>query len=97
MRRTKKIAFMIPIAVLGIGLCLLYHWTGSLYPGIALHALSNSIPLGVSLNWSWQIPVLIVCSILAALTLARLIALLLGDRPVVRSGEAHGEVPAQTV
>ena len=90
------IAFMVPIALLGIGLCLLYHWTGSLYPGIALHALNNSIPLGIALNWSWQIPVLIVCSVVAALTIARLIALLLGDRPVWL-GEEPVEVPDQTV
>ncbi len=88
------IAFLVPIALFGIGLCLLYHWTGSLYPGIALHALNNSIPLGVALDWSWQIPVLIVCSLLASLTIARLMALLLGDRPV-RSGEEHSGVPGQ--
>ncbi len=74
------IAFMVPIVLFGTGLCLLYHWTGSLYPGIALHALNNSIPLGTALNWTWQTPVLMVCSTLAALTLARLIALRLGDR-----------------
>ncbi len=73
------IAFMVPLVVFGIGLCLLYHWTGSLYPGIALHALNNSIPLGTALNWTWQTPMLMVCSTLAALTVARLIALRLGD------------------
>jgi len=80
------IAFMVPILLIGIGLCLLYHWTGSLYPGIALHAFNNSIPLGTALNWSWQIPVLIVGSTLAALTIAWLLARLLGDRPP-RPGE----------
>jgi len=79
------IAFMVPIVLFGIGLCLLYHWTGSLYPGIALHALNNSIPLGAALHWTWQTPVLMVCSSLAALAIARLIALRLGDRHSVQA------------
>jgi len=78
------IAVMVPVVVFGIGLCLLYHWTGSLYPGIALHAIFNSIPLGAALDWTWQIPLLIACSTLATLTLARLIARRLGDRHPVR-------------
>lgn len=76
------IAFMVPIVLFGIGLCLLYHWTASLYPGIALHALNNSIPLAAALHWTWQTPVLMAGSILAALAIARLIAHWLGDRPV---------------
>ena len=72
------IAFMVPIVLFGAGLCLLYHWTGSLYPGIALHALNNSIPLAAALHWTWQTPVLMVGSTLAALAIARLIALGLG-------------------
>jgi len=47
------IAFMVPIVLIGAGLCLLHHWTGSLYPGIALHALNNSIPLAAALHWTW--------------------------------------------
>ncbi|MCA1697480.1 MAG: CPBP family intramembrane metalloprotease, partial [Actinobacteria bacterium] len=74
------IAFMVPIVLSGIGLSLLYHWTESLYPGIALHALNNSIPLAAALHWTWQTPLLMVGSTLAALAIARLIALRLGDR-----------------
>ncbi len=47
---------VIIIVPFGIGLCLLYHWTGSLYPGIAFHALGNSIPLAGALNWTWFKP-----------------------------------------
>ncbi len=72
------IAFMVPIVLFGAGLCLLYHWTESLYPGIALHALNNSIPLAAALHWTWQTPVLMVGLTLAALAIARLIALRLG-------------------
>jgi len=85
------ISFIIPIVLFGIGMCLLYHWTGSLYPCIALHALWNSLSLAPALNWSWQIPVLMVCSTLAALTIARLIALLLGDRPLPSGDERRAE------
>ena len=76
------IGFMVPIVLFGIALCLLYHWTESLYPGIALHAINNSIPLAVALHWTWQIPVLMAGSTLAALAIARLIALGLVTRPV---------------
>jgi len=67
-------AVLVAVALFGIGLCLLYHWTGSLYPCIAVHAVNNSIPLGAALNWTWQTPLLIVGSTLATLTIARLLA-----------------------
>ncbi len=44
-----------PLGLLGMGLCLLYNWTGSLYPCIAAHALNNSIAFGASQNWGWEI------------------------------------------
>ena len=37
------IALIVPVIVFGIGMCLLYHWTGSLYPGIAVHAFILSL------------------------------------------------------
>lgn len=73
------IALIVPVIVFGIGMCLLYHWTGSLYPGIAVHAFGNAIPLGAALHWTWQTPLLIVGSTLAALTIAWLLALVIGD------------------
>ncbi len=73
------IALIVPTIAFGIGMCLLYHWTGSLYPGIAVHAFNNAIPLGIALHWTWQTPVLIVCSTVAALTTAWLLAVVLGD------------------
>ncbi len=35
----------------GALLCLLYHRTGSLLPCMVLHALNNSLALGVSQSW----------------------------------------------
>jgi membrane protease YdiL (CAAX protease family) len=65
-------ADLVPLAVLGFALCLLYRATGSLYPCIAMHSLNNSIAFGVLEGWSWQIPILVVCS-LAVLTLLALV------------------------
>jgi len=84
------LAVMVPIVIVGIGLCLLYHWTESLYPGIAVHALNNSIPLGSALHWTWQTPVLMVCSTLVALTIARLIALALGGGHPIQATSTAG-------
>jgi len=43
--------FLVPLGVFGALLCLLYHRTGSLIPSIVLHALNNSLALGVSQHW----------------------------------------------
>ena len=77
---SSPVGYLVPLAFFGIGLCLLYQWTGSLYPSIALHALNNSIALGVNLDWSWQIPAMMVGSTIAALGCAWLLARALGDR-----------------
>ena len=60
------------------------------YPGIAVHALNNSIPLGSALHWTWQTPVLMVCSTLVALTIARLIALALGGGHPIQATSTAG-------
>lgn len=49
---------LVPLAGLGFGLCLLYRYTGSLYPCIAAHSLNNSLAFGALEHWGWQIPVL---------------------------------------
>jgi membrane protease YdiL (CAAX protease family) len=56
-------AFLLPLGFFGFALCLLYYRTGSLYPGIAVHCTNNSIAFGATQNWTWQIPVLLVCSL----------------------------------
>lgn len=61
-------ADLVPLAVLGFGLCLLYYQTGSLYPCIAAHSLNNSLAFGSLEGWGWQIPVL-MCAALAAIWL----------------------------
>jgi membrane protease YdiL (CAAX protease family) len=61
---------LVPLAVLGFGLCLLYRATGSLYPCIAAHCVNNSLAFGSLENWDWQIPVLMASSLLVLWLLA---------------------------
>jgi membrane protease YdiL (CAAX protease family) len=61
---------LVPLGLLGFGLCLLYRYTGSLYTSIAAHSLNNSLAFSSLEDWSWQIPVLIVGSLLAIAALA---------------------------
>jgi uncharacterized protein len=63
---------LIPLAGLGFGLCLLYRYTGSLYPPIVAHALNNSLAFASLESWSWQTPVLMACSLLGIGSLALL-------------------------
>ena len=48
---SAEVVFLVPLGVFGLLLCLLYHRTGSLLPCIVLHALNNSLALGVSQSW----------------------------------------------
>lgn len=86
---------LVPLAGLGFGLCLLYRYTGSLYPCIAAHSLNNSIAFAALEGWGWQAPVLIVGSFAAigALVLAGKRAGLIV--PETRAGA--GQVAAFTV
>ena len=68
---SAEAAFLLPLAFFGFTLCLLRERTGSLYPGIALHCMNNSLAFGVSQHWGWEIPVLFAC----ALSLISLVAL----------------------
>jgi uncharacterized protein len=57
---------LVPLMGLGFGLCLLYRYTGSLYPCFAAHSLNNSIAFGSLEGWAfWQVVVLMVASLSA--------------------------------
>jgi membrane protease YdiL (CAAX protease family) len=56
----SPIAFIVPLALLGMGLCFIREKTASLYPGIALHCLNNSLAMASSEHWSWEIPVVLI-------------------------------------
>jgi len=86
---SAPIGFTVPLAVFGFGLCLLYERTRSLYPCIALHALNNSVALGLTQKWTWEILPTMVGSVIASLTLAALLAHVLAGR----AGATAGPLP----
>lgn len=55
---------LLPLAALGFGLCLLYRYSGSLYPCMIAHSLNNSIAFASLEGWGWQAPVLIVSALI---------------------------------
>jgi membrane protease YdiL (CAAX protease family) len=65
----SPIAFIVPLALLGMGLALLREYSGSLYPGIALHCLNNAAAMSSSEHWSWQVPIVLVGAPLAIILL----------------------------
>ena len=69
---------LVPLAGLGFGLCLLYRYTGSLYPGIVAHALNNSIAFASLEGWGWQEFVVLIAGSLAAIGLLVLLFKRLG-------------------
>jgi membrane protease YdiL (CAAX protease family) len=83
-------ADLVPLAVLGFGLCLLYYYTGSLYPCIAAHSLNNSLAFGSLEGWGWQIPVLMVAALAAiwALVVALIRAGVISPEPSACAGDA---------
>ena len=57
-------ADLVPLGALGFGLCLVYRYTGSLYPGIGAHALNNSIAFASLESWNiGQGTVLVACAL----------------------------------
>ena len=48
----QTLAVLPPLAVLGFVFCMLYQYTGSLFPSIALHAVNNSISYAVTVKAS---------------------------------------------
>jgi membrane protease YdiL (CAAX protease family) len=77
----SPVGFLVPLALLGTVLCLVYWKTGSLLPCIALHSLNNCIALSTALDWGWQVPVL-MAGALAAIAAVLLPFVRRGDRVV---------------
>lgn len=56
--------FLVPLAVFGLLLCLLYWKTDSLRPARVRHALNNSVACGVTMEWpAWAVVATIAGSI----------------------------------
>ena len=54
---------LVPLAALGFGLCLLYRYSGSLYPCMIAHSLNNCLAFSGLEGWGWQFRVLAVCAL----------------------------------
>jgi membrane protease YdiL (CAAX protease family) len=87
---SSPIGYALPLAIFGFGLCVLYQRTGSLYPGIALHAVNNAFALGLDQGWSWEIAPVMVGAVAVSVGLAALLARALDSR----AGRAVGPLPA---
>jgi membrane protease YdiL (CAAX protease family) len=74
---------LLPLAVFGFGLCVVYAKTGSLYPAIALHAINNAIAFATVLDWTWEMPLLVAGSLAACGLVARAGAQAFPPRPAV--------------
>jgi membrane protease YdiL (CAAX protease family) len=58
------------LAVFGFGACLLFWFTGSLLPCVALHAGNNALVMSIGGDWTWQVPVaMVACVTLSVLLL----------------------------
>jgi membrane protease YdiL (CAAX protease family) len=84
-------ADLVPLAVLGVLLCLVYRYTGSLYPCIALHSLNNSIAFASLEGWSVGDALLLLSGALATLALLALALIRAGViTPAPRLGAPDG-------
>ncbi|MGH2864426.1 MAG: lysostaphin resistance A-like protein [Solirubrobacteraceae bacterium] len=80
---------LLPLAALGFGLCLLYRYSGSLYPCMIAHSLNNSIAFSSLEGWGWQAPLLIVSALLGigvVVLVAKRVGLIAPDTRLLRSG-----------
>ena len=60
---------LLPLAALGFGLCLLYRYTGSLYPCMAAHSLHNSSAFAGLEGWNFAQGVLLAAAALGGIWL----------------------------
>jgi membrane protease YdiL (CAAX protease family) len=52
---------MLPaLAIFGFAACMLFWFTGSLLPSVAVHAFNNALVLSVLAGWSWQAPLALI-------------------------------------
>ena len=88
---SSPIGQLVPLAIFGAGLCMLYHWTGSLYLPIALHAINNAIAFGAGEeHWRWWIVLLVIAgAVMVSLLVAAAIGRLLGT-----GSRGHSAAPA---
>jgi len=62
--------FLVPLAVLGVMLCIVRWRTGSLLPCIALHAINNALAFGIAEDWTGGQTLLLVAGAVGVTMLA---------------------------
>jgi membrane protease YdiL (CAAX protease family) len=62
--------FLVPLAILGVMLCVVREQTGSLLPCIALHTFNNGLAFGVTEEWSAWATLLLAAGAVATTLLA---------------------------
>ncbi len=81
--------------LIGIGLCYLFARTGRLLPGMFAHSINNAIVTPLAVGWTWQVPFVVVGSLVAVLALAALVSRRRGTwDPVGLGGAGAGPVVA---
>ena len=60
---------LLPLAVMGFLLAVIFWISKSLLPCVALHAANNALVLSLSLGWTWQVPLAVVGAASAAVLL----------------------------
>ena len=55
-----------PLAALGFALCLMYEATGSILPGVCVHAINNMVAFGVDKQGSWAVGAVVAALVVAA-------------------------------
>ncbi|HWF74991.1 MAG TPA: CPBP family intramembrane glutamic endopeptidase, partial [Solirubrobacteraceae bacterium] len=66
---SAAVKYLVPLAFLGFLLCLLRWKTGSLYPGMAMHSVNNSLAFGID-ELHWHAGKLIAMALLALAAIA---------------------------
>jgi hypothetical protein len=89
---SSPVGALVPLMVFGVGLCLLYAQTRSLYPCIAVHAVNNAIAFSVMNDWSWEIPLVIAGSLALCALITAPVARRWPKPPAAQP--AAGDVPA---
>ena len=69
----SPVGALLPLALFGGILCVVYLKTKSLLPCMALHCVNNVIAYGSLVDWTWQIPVCLVVSLSIILVAYRLV------------------------
>jgi uncharacterized protein len=57
------------LAFFGVAACLLFWFTGSLLPCIAVHAFNNAIAMGAVAGWGWQVPLVVIGAVTLSVVL----------------------------